>query len=109
MNSEEFTPHSSNEKRVPKASGVSNASEFVNTSNASDHKPLLSEGEIEVKTVEIANNETDCEEAKPKVAHIITLVIVVTMNYVASRYTVGSQLYPMLAVKLDWDSDKEVQ
>ena len=31
------------------------------------------------------------------------------LNFIAARYVLGSQIYPLMAVKLGWDTDKEVQ
>ena len=75
-------------------------------SNQTDEKYLLSDLDT-VAPVEIAENGSP--DYKANGSHITLFVIVICINFIAQRLNVGSQIWPLVSVKLDWTSKEETE
>ena len=77
-----------------------------NSSPSQVEKFILSEQET-VKSPEEAENYTgfsDDMEFKVRKNHISIFIAGICVCFAAVRYTVGSQIYPLFAAKLNWDT-----
>ena len=61
-----------------------------------------------IDSPEVAENDLLTEDFKVNGCHIVSFVILICMSVFSSKFVIGSQIYPLMAAKLGWQTDAEV-